>query len=117
MKRLGDFDPPVHNIEDFFNHSPGIQAMSKKGYKNLEDRLDAFLCACAAYWLARHKGKVIGDDRDGFITIPVIDENEVRDSNSERINELSKQMRYGLPTKKSIIIYESEKIKNSHTPP
>jgi len=43
FKRMSDFDPPVHNIEDFFNYSPGIQAMSKKGYKNLEDRLDAFL--------------------------------------------------------------------------
>lgn len=48
FKRVCDFDPPVHNIEDFFNHSSSIQAMSKKEYKNLEDRLDAFLCAYAA---------------------------------------------------------------------
>ncbi|MGC7871343.1 hypothetical protein ACPUYX_07395 [Desulfosporosinus sp. SYSU MS00001] len=85
LQRLGDFNPSVHNIEDFFNHSSSIQAMSKKGYKNLEDRLDAFLCAYAAYWLANHKGKVVGDDRDGLITIPVIDEMEVPDGKSENL--------------------------------
>ncbi|MDO0825871.1 hypothetical protein [Desulfosporosinus nitroreducens] len=97
LKRLGDFDPPVHNIEDFFNHSSGIQAMSKKGYKNLEDRLDAFLCAYAAYWLANHKGKVFGDDRDGFITIPILDENGVREGRSERIKVYNKLIRDKIP--------------------
>lgn len=97
LQRLGDFDPSVHNIEDFFNDAPGIQAMSKKEYKNLEDRLDAFLCAYAAYWLAKHKGKVIGDDRDGFITIPVIDEKEVRDGKSERIKIYNKLIRDKIP--------------------
>ena len=86
LKRLCDFDPPVHNIEDFFNHSSGIQAMLKKGYKNLEDKLDAFLCAYATYWLANHKGKVFGDDQDGFITIPIIDDNGVYDDRSESVN-------------------------------
>lgn len=43
FKRLSDFNPQVYNVEDFFSDSLGIQAMSKKGYKNLEDRLDAFL--------------------------------------------------------------------------
>ena len=43
FKRLSDFNPQVHNVEDFFRDSLGIQAMSKKGYKNLEDKLDAFL--------------------------------------------------------------------------
>jgi hypothetical protein len=38
-----------------------------------------FLYAYAAYWLANHKRKVFGDDQDGFITIPIIDENRVRD--------------------------------------
>ncbi|MDQ7095468.1 DUF429 domain-containing protein [Desulfosporosinus sp. PR] len=97
LQRLGDFDPPIRNIDNFFDHSQGIQAMSKKGYKNLEDRLDAFLCAYAAYWLARHKGKVIGDDRDGFITIPVIDEKEVRDGKSERIKVYNKLVRDKIP--------------------
>jgi len=97
LQRLGNFDPPVHNIDDFFNHSSGIQAMSKKGYKKFEDRLDAFLCAYAAYWLARHKGKVIGDNRDGFITIPVIDEKEVRDGRSERIKVYNKLIRDKIP--------------------
>jgi len=97
LKRLGDFDPPVHNIEDFFNHSSSIQAMSKKVYKNLEDKLDAFLCAYAAYWLANHQGKVFGDDQDGFITIPIIDENEVRDGKSERIKVYNKLIRDKIP--------------------
>lgn len=34
LQRLGDFNPPVHNIDDCFHHSPGIQAMSKKEFKN-----------------------------------------------------------------------------------
>jgi predicted RNase H-like nuclease len=63
LKRVSDFDPPVHNVEDFFHNSSGIQVMSKKGYKNLEDRLDAFLCAYAAYWIANNDGKVFGDIR------------------------------------------------------
>ena len=97
FKRLCDFDPPVHNIEDFFNHSSSIQAMSKKEYKNLEDRLDAFLCAYAAYWLANHKGKIFGDDRDGFITIPIVDENGVHDGRSERIKVYNKLIRDKIP--------------------
>jgi len=43
LKRLSDFNPPVHNVEDFFNNSSSIQAMSKKEFKNFEDKLDAFL--------------------------------------------------------------------------
>jgi len=97
LKRLSDFNPPVHNIEDFFNHSSSIQAMPKKGYKNLEDKLDAFLCTYAAYWLANHKGKVFGDDRDGFITVPIIDENEVRDGKSEEIKVYNKLIRDKIP--------------------
>jgi|GEM_PF-56833 len=97
LKRLSDFNPPVHNIEDFFNHSLSIQAMSKKGFKNLEDKMDAFLCAYAAYWLANHKGKVFGDDQDGFITIPIIDENEVREGKSERVKVYNKLIRDKIP--------------------
>ncbi|MCB8814733.1 DUF429 domain-containing protein [Desulfosporosinus shakirovi] len=97
LKRLSDFNLPVHNIEDFFNHSLSIQAMSKKGFKNLEDKLDAFLCAYASYWLANYKGKVFGDDRDGFITIPVIDENEVRDGKSEKVKVYNKLIRDKIP--------------------
>ena len=97
LKRLSNFNPPVHNIEDFFNHLSSIQAMSKKGYKNLEDKLDAFLCAYAAYWLTNHKGKVFGDDQDGFITIPIIGENEVCDGKSERIKVYNKLIRDKIP--------------------
>jgi len=77
LKRLSDFNPPVHNATDFFNDSLGIQAMSKKEFKNLEDKLDAFLCAYAANWLAKNEGKVFGDDQEGFIALPVIDGNSV----------------------------------------
>jgi len=72
-KRLSDFNPPVYNVTDFFNDSLGIGAMSKKQFKNLEDKLDAFLCGYAAYWLANNGGKVFGDDQDGFIALPVIE--------------------------------------------
>ncbi|WP_407314296.1 DUF429 domain-containing protein [Desulfosporosinus sp. SB140] len=97
LKRLSGFNPPVHNIEDFFNHSSSIQAMSKKEFKNLEDRLDAFLCAYAAYWLANHKGKVFGDEQDGFITIPIIDENGVHGGRSKSIKVYNKLIRDKIP--------------------
>lgn len=97
LKRLSDFNPPVHNVEDFFDNSSSIQAMSKKGYKNLEDKLDAFLCAYAAYWLANNKGKVFGDDQDGFITIPVIDENKVHVARSESVKVYHKLIRDKIP--------------------
>lgn len=34
LKRLSEFNPPVHNVTDFFNRSLGIQAMLKKQYSN-----------------------------------------------------------------------------------
>lgn len=40
---------------------------------------------------------MIGDDRDGFITIPVIDEKEVRDGGSERIKIYNKLIRDKIP--------------------
>ena len=95
--RLSDFDPLVHNVEDFINYSSGIQAMSKKGYKNLEDKLDAFLCAYAACWLANRKGKVFGDDQDGFIAILIIDENGVYVGRSESIKVYNKLIRDKIP--------------------
>ncbi|HWQ41355.1 MAG TPA: DUF429 domain-containing protein [Desulfosporosinus sp.] len=85
LKRMSGFNPPVHNVEDFFNHLLSIQAMSKQRFKNFEDRVDAFLCAYAAYWLASNDGKVFGDDQDGFITIPVLDENSVHVGRSKDI--------------------------------
>jgi predicted RNase H-like nuclease/predicted house-cleaning noncanonical NTP pyrophosphatase (MazG superfamily) len=97
LKRLSDFNPPVHNIEDFFNHSSSIQALSKKEFKNLEDKLDAFLCSYAAYWLANHQGKVFGDEQDGFITIPIIDENRVHDGKSGSVKVYNKLIRDKIP--------------------
>ena len=55
------------------------------------------ICAYAAYWLANHKGKVFGDDQDGFITIPIIDENEGYDGKSERIKVYNKLIRDKIP--------------------
>ena len=97
LKRLSDFNPPVHNVEDFFNNSSSIQAMSKKEFKNFEDKLDAFLCSYAAYWLANHKGKVFGNDQNGFITIPIIEENKVYDGRSESIKVYNKLIRDKIP--------------------
>jgi len=55
------------------------------------------ICSYAAYWLANHQGKVFGDDRDGFITIPIIDENEVRDGKSEKVKVYNKLIRDKIP--------------------
>ncbi|AET69798.1 hypothetical protein Desor_4373 [Desulfosporosinus orientis DSM 765] len=40
---------------------------------------------------------MIGDDRDGFITIPVIDEKDVRDGRSEKIKVYNKLIRDKIP--------------------
>ena len=97
FKRLSDFDPPVHNATDFFNDSLGIQAMSKKGFKNLEDKLDAFLCAYAANWLAKNNGKVFGDDQEGFIVLPVMDGIRVHDSRTTGVKIYNKLVRDKIP--------------------
>jgi len=55
------------------------------------------ICAYAAYWLANNQGKVFGDDQDRFITIPIIDENEVRDGKSEEIKIYNKLIRDKIP--------------------
>ena len=97
FKRLSDFDPPVHNVTDFFNDSLGIQAMSKKGFKNLEDKLDAFLCAYSANWLAKNDGKVFGDDQEGFIVLPVIDGFRVHVPKSTGVKVYNKLVRDKIP--------------------
>ncbi|EGW39698.1 nucleoside triphosphate pyrophosphohydrolase [Desulfosporosinus sp. OT] len=79
--------------------------MSKKEFENLEDRLDAFLCAYAAYWLANHDGKVFGDDRDGFIAIPIIDGNGAYDARSGSVKIYNKLIRDRIPQ----IIEDSDK--------
>jgi len=97
LKRLSDFHPPVHNARDFFNDSLGIQAMSKKEFKNLEDKLDAFLCAYAANWLAKNEGKVFGDDQEGFIALPVIDGNSAHVAISRGVKVYNKLIRDKIP--------------------
>lgn len=71
----------------------GIQAMSKKEFKNLEDKLDAFLCAYAANWLAKNEGKVIDDDQEGFIALPVIDGNSAHVAGSRGVKVYNKLIR------------------------
>jgi len=97
LKRLSDFHTPVHNATDFFNDSLGIPAMSKKEFKNLEDKLDAFLCAYAANWLAKNEGKVFGDDQEGFIALPVIDGNSVHVARSKGVKVYNKLIRDKIP--------------------
>ena len=55
------------------------------------------ICAYAAYWLANHKGKVFGDDQDGFITIPIIDENKVHVGRARDVKVYNKLIRDRIP--------------------
>ncbi|GAB6155788.1 hypothetical protein JCM17380_45390 [Desulfosporosinus burensis] len=55
------------------------------------------ICAYASYWLANHKGKVFGDDQDGFITIPVIDENQVHVGRTSGVKVYNKLIRDKIP--------------------
>ncbi len=70
LKSLSDFKPSVTNLEDHFGVGQ-ILSFSKKNFKSFEDRVDAFLCAYAAYWLTSKSGKVFGDELDGFIVLPI----------------------------------------------
>jgi len=70
LKTLDDLNPSVANFEDHFEVGQ-ILSLSKKSFKSLEDRVDALLCAYAAYWLTCKPGKVFGDELEGFIMLPV----------------------------------------------
>jgi Uncharacterized protein conserved in bacteria len=72
LKTLEVSDPPVTNLTEHFKMEQ-VSSLSKKEFKSVEDRVDAFLCAYAAYWLAGKPGKVFGDECDGFIVLPVAD--------------------------------------------
>ena len=70
LAKLADLNPSVINVEDHFKDGQ-ISSLSKKNFKSLEDRVDALLCAYAAYWLTFKSGKVFGDEIEGFIVLPV----------------------------------------------
>ncbi len=67
---LTDYSPAIKNIEAIFSNDKNIASMTKKEYKHLEDKVDAFLCAYSSYWLRLKKGIVFGDEQDGFIMLP-----------------------------------------------
>ena len=49
------------------------------------------------YWLASNDGKVFGDDQDGFITIPVLNENSVHVGRSKDVKVYNKLIRDKIP--------------------
>lgn len=55
-------------------------SLNKKHYKNLEDKIDAFLCAYGLYAVMNGNAdlKSFGDLDKGFIAIPVLDQNKVK---------------------------------------
>ncbi|EOD01476.1 DUF429 domain-containing protein [Caldisalinibacter kiritimatiensis] len=75
LSRLGELEQDkikVNNIKSYFNPNINLTSYTGSKLKHLEDKVDAFLCSYCAYWCYK-KGKVklYGDDKDGFILIPV----------------------------------------------
>lgn len=50
-----------------------MKLMKKKGYKHIEDMMDAFLCAYAMYaiYKGRAEQRIYGDEENGFMIVPV----------------------------------------------
>jgi len=71
LEHLAEYDPPVTNVNEYFSPDRVLDLESKSTYKSFEDEVDAFLCAYAAYWLSKNEGKTFGDDKSGFIVVPV----------------------------------------------
>lgn len=57
-------------VEDWLLRLDGI---GRKGYKQLEDEVDAFLCAYGLYvvWHGTAEQRIYGDEKDGFMMVPV----------------------------------------------
>jgi predicted RNase H-like nuclease len=89
LTRLDDYNPPVTNVDDFFSEVTDLASMPKKELKSLEDKVDAFLCAYAAYWLSAKTGKIFGDDQNGFIVLPVEDQVQAR---PQQVNQYSSDL-------------------------
>lgn len=89
LKTISNLTPSLINFEDYFEVGR-IMSLSKKDFKSFEDRVDALLCAYAAYWLKSKSGKVFGDALEGFIVLPI---NNRTESNNNRImkNGMSKR--------------------------
>ena len=51
-----------------------LDGITRKAYKHLEDKADAFLCAYGMYsvWKGLAEQRIYGDERDGFMMVPVI---------------------------------------------
>lgn len=60
--------------------------ITKKKYKHLEDKIDAFLCACGTYLLSRDiaSQRVYGCSEKGFISIAVVEEEASNYMDSEK---------------------------------
>lgn len=66
----------IPNFDEFFMPTFDIQTMSKRQYKNIEDKFDAFICALTAYYCYFHKEvtKTFGNIHEGFIILPIINQ-------------------------------------------
>lgn len=71
LSGLQEYPLPIKNSQEYFGWRGQIERLSKAAYKNLEDKVDAFLCAYAAYWLKNNDGQTFGTLEDGFIMLPV----------------------------------------------
>lgn len=78
LKLIETFEKHVHGLIDYLDID--LVSINKKNYKNLEDKVDAFLCAYGLF--AVFKGyadlKTFGDLEHGFIALPVLDQNKVK---------------------------------------
>lgn len=69
-------DENVNGVIEHFDFSKS--EITKKEHKHIEDKMDAFLCAFGQLSIYKGYAKAMcfGDIKDGFITIPVADQQE-----------------------------------------
>ncbi|MEL1135062.1 DUF429 domain-containing protein [Desulfitobacterium sp. THU1] len=84
INHLSEYDPPVFNASDYFSPYKVEGFTTKSAFKSFEDQVDAFLCAYAAYWHSKKEGKIFGDEKTGFILVPV--EKTVRTSGDKGLS-------------------------------
>lgn len=77
LKGLSNDRPAIIGLEHHLKDD--VTTLNRKEMKHLEDKIDAFLCAYSGFWCYRNQGKelVLGDDKEGFIVLPVIDNTRV----------------------------------------
>lgn len=73
LKRLKIHGVHIKNLDKIYVDGEIVSKLNKKQFKNLEDKVDAFLCAYAAYFHYKNPNstRVYGDEEEGFIVIPV----------------------------------------------